>query len=70
MFKKIWQYLNGKKLIIADFYWGTSGALLLIWFPDGLPSTPNKIYLSIGLLFTFIGLGHKAIKKMRPKNEN
>lgn len=62
--KRVWDWLNGKKTVIAEFYWGFSGAIILVWFPDGLPATPNKIYLTAGILLTALGLGHKAAKKM------
>jgi hypothetical protein len=59
----LWQWLNGKKTVIAEFYWTALAGINLIWFPNGLPPTMNKIYLSIGVILTFIGLGHKAAKK-------
>jgi hypothetical protein len=59
---KFWNWLNGKKTVFAEFYWGVSGTILLVWFPNGLPDVTNKVYLSIGIFLTFIGLGHKAFK--------
>lgn len=64
MLTKIWQWLNNKKSAFAAFYWGSSAALIIIWFPSGLPPIPNKIYLTIGIILSAVGLGHKAIKKM------
>jgi len=61
--KKVWSWLNGKKTVIAEFYWTALASICLVWFPNGLPPTPNKIYLSVGICLTFIGLGHKAAKK-------
>ena len=61
--KKFWEWLNGKKLIISTFYWETGAAILLIWFPEGLPTVYNKVWLSIGIFLTGIGLGHKAVKQ-------
>lgn len=58
----LWKWLNGKKTIIAEFYWTALAAINLIWYPNGLPPIANKIYLSIGIFFTFFGLGHKAVK--------
>jgi hypothetical protein len=59
---KLWNWFNGKKTIIAEFYWTALAGIILIWFPSGLPPVPNKVYLSVGIIFTFIGLGHKAFK--------
>jgi hypothetical protein len=59
---KFWNWLNGKKTVIAEFYWTAFAGIVLIWFPNGLPEVPNKIYLSFGIFLTFCGLGHKAFK--------
>lgn len=60
---KLWNWLDGKKTVIAEFYWFVSGTIIMIWFPDGLTGTPLKIQLSVGAFLTFLGLGHKALKK-------
>jgi hypothetical protein len=65
--KAIWHWLDCKKTSFAAFYWGSSAALIIIWFPAGLPQTPNKIYLTVGILLSALGLGHKAMKAMYPK---
>ena len=65
--KKVWKWLNNKKSALAAFYWGGCGSLLLVWFPDGLPLVPNKIYLTIGIILSAIGLGHKAFKAVNVK---
>lgn len=67
--KKIWQWLDNKKSAFAAFYWGSSAALIIIWFPAGLPDTSNKIYLTVGILLSALGLGHKAMKAMYPHTE-
>jgi hypothetical protein len=61
--KQVWSWLNGKKTVIAEFYWTALAGIIMIWFPNGMPPTPNKVYLSVGICLTFIGLGHKAAKK-------
>lgn len=62
--KKLWNWLSGKKRTIAEMYWG-------LWIPIALflPSAgvqlPTKVTLwsgIVGLLFTYLGLGHAAIK--------
>lgn len=63
MLNSIWNFLNGKKTVIAEFYWTGLASINLIWFPDGIPATYNKIYLTVGIVLTFFGLGHKFIKK-------
>lgn len=60
---KFWKWINGKKTVVAEFYWFGFATLILIWFPEGLPPVQNKVYLSVGVLFTAFGLGHKALKK-------
>lgn len=61
--KRFWNWLDGKKTVVAEFYWSTGAAVILVWFPDGLPQPWNKVNLSIGLALTGLGLGHKAFKK-------
>lgn len=61
---KIWNWLNGKKTVIAELYWFVCGTIILIWFPDGLTGTPLKIQLTVGAFLSFAGLGHKAFKKV------
>lgn len=59
-----WKFLDGKKTIIAEFYWFATSTLVLIWCPNGLSGTPLKVQLSIGAILTFLGLGHKVVKKV------
>lgn len=61
--KRFWNWLNGKKMVIAELYWFLSGTLIFIWFPEGLTGVPLKVQLSIGGVLTFAGLGHKMFKK-------
>ena len=68
--KTIWAWLNGKKNIIANFYWTSSGLLIAVWVPGGLSPTAQKFYTTIGIILGFIGLGHSAVKKMFPRDEN
>lgn len=59
---KLLRFLNGKKSHIAHFYWVTSASIITLWFPNGLPDTYNKLYLTIGIILTSIGWGHKFVK--------
>lgn len=60
---RFWKWLDGKKRTIAEIYWFLSGTIILIWVPQGLTGVPLKIQLSIGAIFSFIGLGHAVFKK-------
>lgn len=68
--KSFWNWLDGKKTILAELYWFISGTIVLIWVPSGLTGTPLKIQLSIGAFLTFLGLGHKMLKGSPGKNIN
>lgn len=59
-----WKWLNGKKTIIASIYWEFMAAIIVVWFPNGLPGIYNKVYLSIGIILTSVGLGHKVTKNV------
>jgi hypothetical protein len=60
--KTIWSYLNGKKTILAEIYWGTVMPGLMLYYPDGIPGEINKLAVVIGFFLTSIGLGHKYMK--------
>jgi hypothetical protein len=62
--EKIFKKLNGYKSHVAHFYWITSASIIAPWFPGGLPDQWNKVYLTVGIILTSIGWGHKAIKKI------
>lgn len=60
---KFWKFINGKKTVIAELYWFITGTVIFIWFPEGLTGTPLKVQLSLGAFLTFVGLGHKMMKR-------
>lgn len=60
--KSIWNWLNGKKTIIAAIYWLVIMPLLTILYPAGLPIMLLKITTMIGAGLSLIGLSHKFIK--------
>jgi hypothetical protein len=61
--KIAWQWLDGKKTIVAEIYWGTVMPGLAVFYPDGVPANTNKWVVLAGFLLTSIGLGHKMIKQ-------
>lgn len=60
--KKIWDYLNGKKTIIATVYWTLLIPILTILYPDGYPKILMIATTIFGGSLSCLGLGHKAIK--------
>jgi len=67
MFKKIWQWLDGKKLIIAALYWNfVIPSTMFYYMPHSVPVNVNKWELIIGTFFTAIGAGHKVVKALYP----
>ena len=58
----IWKWLNGKKTTIAAVYNTAVPLIFQIWFADGVPDMVMKVHLTIGALFTVLGLGHKFVK--------
>lgn len=61
--RKLWAALSGKKRTIAALYWGIVLPSMPIVWPDGVPENINKIAVITGLVLTYMGLGHAAIKK-------
>jgi hypothetical protein len=61
MFKKIWQWLDGKKTIIACTYWTILVPALPQFYPNGIPSKINTTFIIIGLIMSVLGLGHKVV---------
>jgi hypothetical protein len=64
MFVKMWDFLNGKKLIIASLFWVAKDTIVPIWANDQTPQYVGKILTTIGILLTSVGLGHKLSKRM------
>lgn len=62
--KIVWQWLDGKKTVVASIYWGTVMPGLALFYPDGAPPDINRWLVLAGFLLTSLGLGHKTIKSM------
>lgn len=62
--KKIWKYLSGKKRNIALFYWGVTIPAIAILWPQGAPEALEKTNAIIGLMLSYLGLGHAMAKKL------
>jgi hypothetical protein len=54
--------INGWKTAIAAIYWPTWTLIVPIWFPTGMPDTWNKAGITVGILLTATGVGHKWYK--------
>ena len=61
--KDAWNWLDGKKTVIATIFWTIVMPTLNVVYPNGIPSTLNKTTIIIGTFLGTIGLGHKAIKR-------
>ena len=60
--KKFWVYLSGKKRTIALVYWPLLVPAVSILWPEGAPAEVVKTTSMIGLILSFVGLGHAAVK--------
>ena len=61
--QKFWNWLSGKKTVIASAYW-TLYAMTEVIYPEILQDPVVKnITHRIGLALGVLGLGHKAVKK-------
>lgn len=61
--KDFWKMLNGWKTAIAAAYWPIYTQIVPIWFPNGLPETANKVFITLGIVMSILGVGHKWYKK-------
>lgn len=68
---KIWTWLAGKKTIIAATYWlfyeMLWPELVKIWFNGAAPAVVSKTLLSVGIILSLLGLGHKAVNAVELK---
>ena len=62
--REIWNWLSGKKRTIAEIYWGVAVPAVTIVWPEGAPAEVVKVVAVIGLVLTYLGLGHAAVKQM------
>ena len=60
--KAFWNWLSGKKRIIALIYWSIVTPSLIIIWPEHIPSIVAKTSAIIGLILSALGLGHAAVK--------
>lgn len=67
--KAFWKLLDGWKCAIAALYWPLMEQILPIWFPNGEPPMAHKILVTIGVLLTVAGVGHKWYKAANPPDE-
>ena len=67
--KKFWNYLSGKKRTIALVYWSLLVPAVSILWPEGAPPEVAKTSSLIGLVLSFVGLGHAAVKSYASKSE-
>jgi hypothetical protein len=61
--KNLWKLLDGWKTAIAAAYWPVYTQIIPIWWPEGLPPDANKVFLTIGIALSILGVGHKWYKK-------
>ena len=66
-FANIWKSLSGKKRNIALIYWSLLVPAMTIVWPEGAPPEVGKISSLVGLVLSYLGLGHAAIKKSKAK---
>jgi len=66
LIKKIWAWLDGKKRTIACVYWSAWVPAVAIVWPTTVPHKIAIISGLAGLVFSLLGLGHAAIKKLYP----
>jgi hypothetical protein len=63
--KKFWNWLNGKKRNLAHGYWLVVIPSIVVIWPEGAPEMVAKISAILGIIFSAIGYGHAAVKKVR-----
>ena len=64
---EILKKIDGWKTAIAALYWPIATQALPIWYPDGVPPDVNKIMITVGIVLTSVGVGHKWHKKTQEK---
>jgi len=68
--KKFWTWLNGKKTVVACFYWSLALPIMAVMYPTGAPEQLDKAVTIVGLCLSYLGLGHKVKKHInRPLEE-
>jgi len=65
--KALWSWLSGKKRTIALIYWSLVVPAVGIVWPTGAPGNVSKSVAIVGLILSFIGLGHAAVKSLANK---
>jgi hypothetical protein len=59
---KVWKALDGKKTFIATLWWTVTVPAIAILWPEHVPAFISKTQQLVGLMLSFIGIGHKAAK--------
>jgi hypothetical protein len=60
---KLFKAFDGWKTAIAAIYWPVSAQVIPLWFENGLTGNAYKVWMTIGVLLTATGVGHKWYKK-------
>lgn len=59
----IWKWASGKKRWMALGFFSLDSILRVVWFPGGtMPSSLDKILVSISMLLTAVGATHAMYK--------
>jgi hypothetical protein len=56
---KLWKMIDGWKTVAAAIYWPVYTQIVPIWFPQEMPDTWNKTAVTLGIVLTIAGVGHK-----------
>lgn len=67
--KKVWNYFSGKKRNMALIYWSLLAPAITVLWPEGVPSEVAKGSTIFGLVLSYLGLGHAAVKKVSAGRE-
>ena len=58
----LWKSIDGWKTAIAAVYWPLMEQILPLWFPNGEPADLHRVLVTIGIVLTMAGVGHKFYK--------
>lgn len=61
--RDLWNWFDGKKTVIAAFYMAVTWPTIMIIFDNEPSDVLIKVNMIIGISLTFLGLGHKLVKK-------
>lgn len=63
--KNVWAWLSGKKTTIAGIYWAIVIPALAYVYKGNTPQNIDNAVYIVGLVLTYVGLGHAAIKQIQ-----